>query len=380
MPWKKHPGYVLSEGSVEWTHHHVSNGCPSPEEARRIALRDPKIKFFVFCRHAMELNNEAWHVSPKTFLPNDVIFFTGETGDSGGNNNNIQMRRTHSNPCDLYVKTGMSIAYVDTNNVAECRSALEMACGYTTSDGGAAVDVIILFAANLNYEVPEGFTALAPYSYSPGSAIACANRGTLEALESGMIKNLQAKGITVLLTFLPNHDGAGWSQFSNEDGASEFVQQLKIVVETYGLDGIDIDDEYADAPSLPNSLAMVARMMREELQDKIISKALFQDLDVLTPNLLTYGWEMSYSGRPQDRLEPYVDARILPKHSLSNGFQAGFGGSSITISEDVYWLNSNGYGGFMVFNFGIKPNQDLLGELVNAWLGPGNWILQEYKP
>ena len=45
-------------------------------------------------------------------------------------------------------------------------------------------------------------------------------------------------------------------------------------------------------------------------------------------------------------------------------------------AADVAWVKANGYAGVMVYAFEIQENQDLLGNLVNLWCGPGNWNSQ----
>ncbi len=37
------------------------------------------------------------------------------------------------------------------------------------------------------------------------------------------------------------------------------------------------------------------------------------------------------------------------------------------------WLKQNGYAGFMVYDFESSANQQVMGQLVNGWMGPGNW-------
>jgi hypothetical protein len=37
------------------------------------------------------------------------------------------------------------------------------------------------------------------------------------------------------------------------------------------------------------------------------------------------------------------------------------------------WLKQNGFAGFMVYPFETDPNPAVMGQLVNGWMGPGNW-------
>jgi chitinase len=50
----------------------------------------------------------------------------------------------------------------------------------------------------------------------------------------------------VVLTILGNHQGAGICNFPTREAARDFAQQLANTVNTYGLDGIDFDDEYSE--------------------------------------------------------------------------------------------------------------------------------------
>ena len=111
--------------------------------------------------------------------------------------------------------------------------------------------------------------------------------------------------------------------------------------------------------------------------DAIITKALFQDRDyfrttwrghTLAGNL-DYGGEMSYGGIPQPRLVHYKQQ--LTNSQLSLGFWAG--SPSRSPAKDVRWIRDKGYAGVMLFEFEARSGVDFMGELVNAWYGPGNW-------
>ncbi len=368
MPWLKTANVAMYKGA-NWDSYIKTVPKCSPQQARRIALLDPNISFFFFCREYMVLENPAWPAS-RVFNSGDAVFFRGAPWYGS------------APQCDAYQKNGMSIAYI---NAIPDAAMLSGAGCYTTDDGGPAVDVVCCIDdAFINQTLPSYCTPLAPeIPILLGGSIACARTEFItKVLKSDAIQGLQAKGITVLLTFLNNHDDAGWSEFTTPAFAQNFVDQLKSVVETYGLDGIDIDDEFAGDGAKPvlNSLAMVTSMMKQCLPGKIISKALFADAEyfgvpyqgVTLEQTLTYGWEMSYGGAPQDRLPFYANAGMA-KNALSLGFLSGDGTSSPHPIQDVDWLKKNGYEGVMVYAFEVAANSSLLGTLVNAWCGPGNW-------
>lgn len=290
MPWSQTKNVAMYEGA-NWDAYIKTVPNCSPEQARRIALLDPEISFFFYCRDYMVLTNPTWP-APREFNLGDAVFFSGEPWYGS------------APQCNSYKKDGMSIAYI--GDVTP--TTLAAAGCYTTSDGGAAVDVVCIFAANLNKTLPPNYVPLAPGVPVPsGGTIACSSASLQQALQSDTIKQLQAKGITVLLTFLNNHDAAGWSEFATEADARTFVAQLQSLVSAYGLDGIDIDDEYSRGTPLCSSLAMVTSLMQQAMPDKIISKALWKDKKyfgvpyngVTLEQTLSYGWEMSYGQPPQ---------------------------------------------------------------------------------
>lgn len=363
MPWKKTANVAMYEGA-DWSGYLKTVSNSSPEQARRIALLNPEITFFFFCRQSMVLTNPEWQ-SPRFFEAGDAVFFTGKPWYGS------------APQCDSYEKNGMSIAYIDVGDI----NTRLPAGSFVTADGGAAVDVVCIFHADINRTLPDKYTRLAPdVKVPPGGTLACASPYILEALQSGDIERLQAKGITVLLSVMNNHDEAGWAEFTSASDAELFAQQLEAAVKTYGVDGIDIDDEFSEGEHQPSSLAMVTTFIKRRMPEKILSKALFQDLEyfgiaydgaTLEQNL-TYGWEMSYGGDPQDRLPPYVDVH-MKKNTLSLGFWSRQPSGDPT--ADVAWLKKNEYEGVMVYGFEFTSDSILLGSLVNDWCGPGNWNL-----
>lgn len=61
----------------------------------------------------------------------------------------------------------------------------------------------------------------------------------------------------------------------------------------------------------------------------------------------------------------------MAKNALSLGFW--YQSLSPNPCDDVAWLKTNGYEGVMVYAFQEDQNATLLGTLVDAWCGPGNW-------
>lgn len=252
--------------------------------------------------------------------------------------------------------------------------------GFTLADGTPAVDTVCIFAGNYAASDP-------PYLRANNN-----NPPTTDpfdppiqtVLDSDCVTYLQDKGLRVLLTITNGHAAVGWSQFTSEFEAQAFAEYLMTeVVDKYGLDGIDIDDEYSQGPPNDTSLIMASGVLRKLMPSKVLSKALYGDIQyfqqqwngrTLAGNL-DAGNEMSYGGDPASRLQPYTElppANRLTPDRLGLGFWAEQPGEHDP-ATDAQWLKANGYRGVMVFGFEETANQDLAGELVNGWYGPGNW-------
>jgi hypothetical protein len=367
MPWTKTANVAMYEGA-DWSGlKQIVSDC-TPQQAQRIAILDPTIRFFFFARESMVLTNPDWP-EPKVFQPGDAVFFSGESWWGS------------APQCDSYQRDGLSLAYI--GNLGPNPTSPLVAADYVTAQGLNAVDIVSLFAANLNVTVFDDYVRLAPDVKVPtGGTLAVAHQDYIPLFQQS-VAALQEQGLIVLLTFLNNHDAAGWSEFDPDTAAGQadaqtFAQQLQAVVETYGFDGIDIDDEYSDGAPYPASLAMVTSMMQALMPGKLISKALFDDSDYFGPTYdgvglaqtLTYGWQMSYGASPSDVLPAYVGYG-MSQQALSMGFWTGQ--PSFDPSGDVAWLKSNGYAGVKDYAFEDSANQALLGSLVNDWMGPGNW-------
>jgi hypothetical protein len=266
---------------------------------------------------------------------------------------------------------GRMTAYISPKSPQQFKDA----AGYTLADGRPALDVICIFAGN--YATAEKPCLRANNNTPPTNKPFDDNIQAV--LDDDSIRYLQGKGLTVLLSITNGRHSVGWSEFTSESAATDFAQYLKTdVIDKYGLDGIDVDDEYSEGTPNETSLIMVTSKMREIMPTKIISKALWSDSDYFEAEWkgdklagnLHYGAEMSYGGSPDDRLTPYTGYG-LSRGQLSLGFWSG--GASPNPDQDVQWLLDNGYAGIMVYAFESQENVDLMGQLVNAWYGPGNW-------
>jgi Glycosyl hydrolases family 18 len=261
-------------------------------------------------------------------------------------------------------------AYISPKSSRQFRSLAR----YRRADGCPAISFAILFAANYAADEPPYLRANnnTPPTTKPF------NDNIQQVLDDGSVRYLQRRGIKVMLSIDNGHSAVGWSQFTSRREALDFVRYLKRdVVARYGLDGIDIDDEYSNGVANRTSLIMVSTLMRQLMPNKIITKALFEDKKYFRASWkghrlaenLDYGWEMAYGGAPRPRVAPYT--RWLSKKQLSLGFWSG--SPSRTPIEDVQWLRDQGYAGLMAYGFEDRSGVKLMGDLVHAWDGPGSW-------
>lgn len=109
------------------------------------------------------------------------------------------------------------------------------------NEGKPLVDIVVLFSGNLNYNTSTGRV----YVHMNTSI------GPILRNRERYLKPLQDMGIKVVLGLLGNYDAAGVGTLE-EQTALQFVDELKNVVQAYGLDGVFWDDEYtSENPDIP---------------------------------------------------------------------------------------------------------------------------------
>jgi hypothetical protein len=235
-----------------------------------------------------------------------------------------------------------SVAYVEVNN----NSMLNVG-KYTLANGGGNVfDVAVIFAANINYDTGAKAAYL---SFNENVQRVLDNAAT-------QIRPLQQKGIKVVLSVLGNHQGAGFANFPSQQAASAFAGQLSDTVTTYGLDGIDFDDEYADygnnGTGQPNDSSFVnlVTALRANMPGKIISlynigpaasRLSYDGVDVTSD--FDYAWN-PYYGTWQ------VPGIALPKSGLSPAAVEIGRTSQSTAADFARRTVSEGYGVYLTYN------------------------------
>ena len=334
MAFEMTSNMVPDEGS-DWGEYTVEPACPWPR-AQRVAMRDANIKSFFICRTAARFKG-------KTFAPGDAVFVRTAA----------PLKKNTS--CDTYQKRFFNVGYLDPRHVplrhagtlrlvSDHRLFFDIVCLLAASMHGAAVDVRLAFNEGLDHTL---------------------NR-------TADVAALQSLGITVLLSVMGDWGDAGWSKFPDTDAgaaaADKFAKLLVGIVDKYGLDGIDIDDEYSNDYANDSSLIMVTSKLRELAPGIVISKALWSDRSYFTQlwkgktlaQQLTYGWEMTYSDTTGiSRLNQYTDDPPRPemrmqKHQLALGVR-NYSDDPVNstpqeaVTTQTKQVKDSSYGGMMIF-------------------------------
>ncbi|HTJ70943.1 MAG TPA: endo-beta-N-acetylglucosaminidase H [Actinospica sp.] len=235
----------------------------------------------------------------------------------------------------------ITTAYVEVNN-----NSFANVGKYTLASNGANVfDIGIIFAANINYDGSK-----ATLYFNPQVQAVLDNAAT-------EIAPLQAKGIKVLLSILGNHEGAGFANFPDQASAAAFASLLSNAVATYGLDGIDFDDEYADygtnGTGQPNdwSFPYLVQALRNDLPDKLItlyfigpSSTTLSYNGINVGDLIDYSWNPYYGTWGVPDVPGLTNAQLAPAAiDIQNT-------DSSTASSLAQQTVSGGYGVFNTYN------------------------------
>lgn len=259
-------------------------------------------------------------------------------------------------------KNPLSVMYVEVNN-----NDIREVGQYKLADGRQLFDVAIIFAANINYNTS---TQKAYLYFNTQVTNVLSNKNTY-------IKPLQDKGIKVMLSILGNHQGAGFANFPNQAAAQAFAQELADAVNTYGLDGIDFDDEYANyganGTSQPNqsSFVYLVTALRDLLPDKIIS---FYNIGPSANNLsyngVTVGSKVDYAWNP------YYSTYSAPNIPGLDNAHKGAAAVNVNPSTSTYTnaatatsyaqrTKNDGYGVYLYYDLGAT-------NIASYFSGPSN--------
>lgn len=252
--------------------------------------------------------------------------------------------------------------YVEVNS-----NDLANVADYTLAESGdAAIDMAMIFAANINYDGEKAYLHF--------------NERVTETLDNAetQIRPVQENGTKVLLSVLGNHQGAGFASFTSYAQADAFAAQLADAVTTYGLDGIDFDDEWteygANGTPQPNpqSFGWLATALRDRLgPDKIISLYAIGPSYTTTDftlfdaaGVLDYAWNPYY---------PTYDAPTVP--GLEDRTRLGaaaidLSNTSAATAEDFATRTvADGYGVYVAYNLTATDQSAYLSGITEALKG-----------
>lgn len=245
----------------------------------------------------------------------------------------------------------ITVCYVEVNENNPL-NALEWSC---KASGKPLFDIVNIFAANINWLEEEKRVGVV---LNPNVRHILDNRDIY-------IKPLQDAGMRVSLTILGNGDGSGVANLSDA-AAHQFAQELKSIVETYGLDGVDFDDEYSQYEAHlsqlwpgcvvygPDPYARLLYEVKMAMPDKLVQ--LYQI------GQANYGFKSAVEGvRPGDFIDyAYCDYGVLmsPPHLGFSRSQWGEASLDMTYGSESNPANlrtnrSSGNGVQMVYN--LKP-------------------------
>lgn len=261
----------------------------------------------------------------------------------------VQVRGEHPS---TQKSTGfITVCYVEVNENNPL-NALEWSC---KASGKPLFDIVNIFAANINWLEEEKRVGVV---LNPNVRHILDNRDIY-------IKPLQDAGMRVSLTILGNGDGSGVANLSDA-AAHQFAQELKSIVETYGLDGVDFDDEYSQYEAHlsqlwpgcvtygPGPYARLLYEVKMAMPDKLVQ--LYQI------GQANYGFKSAVEGvRPGDFIDyAYCDYDVLmsPPHLGLSRSQWGEASLDMTYGSESNPANlrtnrSSGNGVQMVYN--LKP-------------------------
>ena len=239
----------------------------------------------------------------------------------------------------------ITFCYVEVNGNNPL-NALTWKC---KKSGKPLIDVVNLFSANIKWIEAEKQVGLV---LNPNVQHILDNRDKY-------IKPLQDAGIRVCLTVLGDHDGVGVANLSDE-AACRFAQDLRSVVETYGLDGVDFDDEYSEYEKhglrpgcVPYGADPYARLLYE------VKRAMPHKLvTVYQIGQCMWGFPNAVDGvRPGDFIDyTYSDYEKLNVPSFLGMEKKRIGVASVDMTYNEFvtgnlkYNRENGYGVQMIYN------------------------------
>lgn len=271
----------------------------------------------------------------------------------------IVVRNNGSRPSTDKEGGFVTICYIEVNG----HNPLNAGEWTLATSGKQLIDIVNLFAANINYDEDKK----SPYVYI--------NKNLQYILErrDKYIKPLQDKGIKVCLSILGNGQGVGVANLSEAD-AKKFAQELKSIVETYGLDGVDFDDEWSkyedfNRPGFPERgpypYARLCYETKMAMPDKLCT-VYYIGAVVPYPELGMNGFDMQIDG-------------LNPGDFIDYSYYAQYGALKPELYQTILGMKSNQWGGFSVDMADGVLYQEMNFDVIKA-SGNGVQVIYDLRP
>ena len=259
-----------------------------------------------------------------------------------------------------------SVAYIEVND-----NSLLNPGQYTLDDGSPAFDIAVIFAANINYDGERAYLHL--------------NENVQHLLDNAdtYVRPLQEKGIKVVLSILGNHQGAGFANFPDAEAADRFALEVTTLVRRYGLDGVDLDDEWSEygktGTGQPNAFSFVnfVEALRKRLPNRLITfyvigpSAERQEFEgTRVGDLVDYAWNPYYGS--------FLDFPVPGLPRSQYGAAAVDLGASDTSPELVRDLAQRtadgGYGAYVTYQLQTGDQTELVSAMTEPLYGSASHI------
>lgn len=222
----------------------------------------------------------------------------------------------------------ITVCYVEVNG----NNPLNAGEWTLATSGKPIVDIVHLFAANVNYDEESN----TPYLFL--------NKNIKYVLEhrDKYIKPLQDKGIKVCLSVLGNGMGVGPANLPEKD-AKKFAAELKSVVDAYGLDGVDFDDEWSkydefNRPGFPKrgaeAYARLCYETKKIMPDKLCT-VYYIGAVIPDPEQGSYGFNFPIEG-------------MYPGEFIDYSYYAQYGSLATDLYQTILGMKSKQWGGYSI--------------------------------
>lgn len=236
--------------------------------------------------------------------------------------------------------------YVETNDVNPLNAG-----DYMLEDGTAFFDIVELFASNINRD-------------RNGNPTLFLNDKLANILEDGgvekYVRPLQEKGIKVLLSVIGNWQHIGLANMDSFQ-TTQFAEILAYVVDHYGLDGIGLNDEYANYDFINETSfsEIIIKLHSLMPADKLISVYDWGNTHLINEeatSLIDHSHQGYYGSY-------YTHSNIVgmtPERWSASALNLGNYNSVATVRNFAERTIQDGYGGMMFFNLRIRNDRDPL--------------------